>query len=520
MFKILTPLFILLWAATAGQASTFITPPTQSAEAIVATWYRDLDGDGFGNSSDPVEAVDQPTGYVAVGGDCDDNNSAVNPGAPEICSNNIDDNCNGTTDEDMIPPVALCKPIIKVYLGSDGTVTVPIEALDNGSYDACGGGVLLSGSSTTFTCDDALKIFLVTMIVIDSSFNVNACQSTIKVADIMNPVAVCKQSITLKLDNNGQASLAPEDVDDGSFDNCSIAHFRLDTFTFNCTDIGLHTLNLRIEDASGNVATCTSEVNVVDKTKPTAVCNQFVVLGLDDAGQATLFSDYVDSGSYDQCSAVSFTLDTFTFDCSDLGSHNIRMDVEDGYGNSNFCMTTLTIIEKIKPLAACIDTFSVSLDSTGVVNLTPAMIDAGSQDNCSITDASVSPEQLNSTNFGINTITLTVADASGNESTCKTVVQVTAKLSGISTVLNPVDFLLAPNPAQDHVTLVCSSTCRSEHVQLTVMDLQGRVVLAQAARLQPLERVVLDISGLPGGAYFVQAVGVQAGVMVARFSKL
>jgi len=62
------------------------------------TWYRDADGDRFGDPDDVVVACERPEGYVEVGGDCDDTDPLVSPVGREICDG-IDNNCNGVIDE-------------------------------------------------------------------------------------------------------------------------------------------------------------------------------------------------------------------------------------------------------------------------------------------------------------------------------------------------------------------------------------------------------------------------------------
>lgn len=64
-------------------------------------YYQDNDGDGFGNDQAHTIRFDEepvPTGYATKGGDCDDSNPDIHPGAEEIKGNAIDENCDGITD--------------------------------------------------------------------------------------------------------------------------------------------------------------------------------------------------------------------------------------------------------------------------------------------------------------------------------------------------------------------------------------------------------------------------------------
>ena len=67
--------------------------------ADVITWYSDSDEDGFGQSDVTIITCYKPDDFVDLGGDCDDGDSSVYPGAPEYCDG-IDHDCDDLTNED------------------------------------------------------------------------------------------------------------------------------------------------------------------------------------------------------------------------------------------------------------------------------------------------------------------------------------------------------------------------------------------------------------------------------------
>ena len=66
-----------------------------------ATYYEDADGDGYGNP-DVFVTDAPPDGYVTTGGDCDDTDPDIHPGAEETCGDGVDQNCSGPADENCI----------------------------------------------------------------------------------------------------------------------------------------------------------------------------------------------------------------------------------------------------------------------------------------------------------------------------------------------------------------------------------------------------------------------------------
>ncbi len=63
-------------------------------------YYNDQDGDGYGAGT-ATNVCSQPANTVTNNSDCNDGNPSIQPGATEICGNNIDEDCSGL---DLICP--------------------------------------------------------------------------------------------------------------------------------------------------------------------------------------------------------------------------------------------------------------------------------------------------------------------------------------------------------------------------------------------------------------------------------
>jgi hypothetical protein len=95
-------------------------------------------------------------------------------------------------------------------------------------------------------------------------------------------------------------------------------------------------------DASGNSASCTSLVTVVDNVAPVINLKPFnLVLG--SSGTATLLPADIDNGTYDICGSVTLSVTPDSFSCSDLGQKTVILTATDSHGNSSSQNVTVNI---------------------------------------------------------------------------------------------------------------------------------------------------------------------------------
>jgi hypothetical protein len=68
-------------------------------EAVLrTTYYRDSDGDTFGDRAVAMQLCGPMSGWTTNPNDCDDTRSAVRPTASEVCANGLDDDCDMLSD--------------------------------------------------------------------------------------------------------------------------------------------------------------------------------------------------------------------------------------------------------------------------------------------------------------------------------------------------------------------------------------------------------------------------------------
>ena len=273
-------------------------------------------------------------------------------------------------------------------------------------------------SQTDFDCSD-LGENTVTLTITANNGQVTTKTTSVTIVDNIAPTVVTK-NITVALDANGNASITAAQVDNGSSDNCNLT-LSIDKTSFDCSKIGAQTVTLTGTDASGNTASATAIVTIVDNTAPTVIA-QNISVSLNASGNAIITAAQIDNGSSDNCGIASITVSKTSFDCSNIGINTVTLTVTDNNGNTSTKTATVTIADNIAPTVLA-KNITVALDANGNANITAAQVDNGSYDNCNLI-LSIDKTSFDCAKVGAQTVTLTGTDASGNTASATATVTV------------------------------------------------------------------------------------------------
>ena len=335
-----------LWVDTFEYENNFISiiPDTEDPVAICQDITLQLDNNGAavitgididGGSTDNVGLIS----YTAVPDTFSCNDLGVNTVTltVEDFAGNTDTCTAIVTVEDNINPIVNGQNIVG-NLNGTGTVTIPVSSVDVGSSDNCSIDTLTL-TPDTFT---AIGTFNAVLEGTDPSGNSFSVTVTITIVDDSeSPVAIC-QDITVQLDTNGLALITGNDIDGGSTDDFSIISYTATPDSFNCSNLGVNTVTLTVEDVIGNTDTCTAIVTIEDSINPIVV-GQNATGDLDGLGTVTIPIANVNNGSNDNCSINTLTLtpDTYTT----IGTYTAVLEGTDPTGNSDSVNVTIIIID-------------------------------------------------------------------------------------------------------------------------------------------------------------------------------
>jgi hypothetical protein len=223
--------------------------------------------------------------------------------------------------------------------------------------------------------------------------------------------------------------------------------------------VGTTTVTCAVEDASGNTATSTFTVTVVDTEPPVIGDNPDVVLQSGPNCGSTLF--YSTPSASDDCSnVITVSCDVPSGAVFPVGTTTVTCTATDASGNTATSTFTVTVVDTIPPQITC--PFNITTDADSGVCTASEAFAAEATDNCPttlvyrigdtvITSPHAFPE-------GVSTVAATATDTSGNTATCTFTVTVAPTCVPECEFCEPTTGACTPVPSPP---AQCDEICRT-----------------------------------------------------------
>lgn len=327
------------------------------------------------------------------------------------------------------------------------------------------------GEIINFDCSD-IGSQTITIIATDDAGNANSCVQNITVVDNQMPSIACPPNLTLNIDDDTICTATGVDLGTPTInDNCSLL-----PVTNNAPSsfpIGVTSVIWTVEDTSGNTATCTQTVTVVDNIDPVFTCPENIVQN-NDTGFCSAVVTFTPPSAED-CSNIMITkTDSTGLDSGDnfpVGVTTLSYQVVDDGNLVATCSFTITVNDIENPTVTAPSNITPSTDS-GACGSNIAIGNATFADNCpgsnlswAMTGATTlsGSGQVGSKNFnvGMTTIAFKVTDAVGLETTDTMVVDLSDNEN--PSIMAPANITVSANSNCQVPTLALGAPSTSDN---------------------------------------------------------
>ena len=405
----------------------------------------------------------------------------------------VTDNKNCINVETVVVQAGACDIIASV----NTTPSSCVNSMDGNAIAILTGGTepfkyLWNNGDTTQTSDN-LSSGDYSVTVTDANDCIAVGSGSVGVMDTQSPIAVATFAVVY-VDSNGVATVQPEDINDGSIDNCGSENLTLslDQSTFGCDNLGLNTVILTVTDVSGNSDTASAVVSVIDTIAPSLSC------------QGTVLAT--------ECNTVTYNVPTIIDNCSTtdmpilvsgipsgetfpIGETEIVYMYTDASDNEGMC----SFIVRVNPnLSITVDSIKdVSTGNDGGIFVTLSGGSGSFSYEWMENDNIISNDE-DLINVGPGLYELKVTD----DSTACVLFSDTIRVDGTVNTIDPAldDALtIYPNPAKDFLQVQLEGI--ETHLNLEVLSLNGKVVLQEQLVGSSNQ---LDVKMLSSGLYFIK----------------